>query len=78
MSLKDDCRDNAPTESFFGTLKNQYLHRPKFKTRAKARKVMFEYIEVFYYRIRRQVKLNNQIPADLAKDCMENLAQNAA
>ena len=78
MSLKGDCRDNAPRENFFGTLKNQCLHRPKFKTRAEARKVTFEYIEVFYYRNRRQVKLNNQIPADFAKDCMEKLAQNAA
>ena len=62
----------------FWHIENQCLHRPKFKTRAEARKVMFEYIEVFYYRIRRQVKLNNQIRDDFAKDCMEKLAQNVA
>ena len=65
-------------ESFFGALKNECLHHHKFKTRAEAKKVTFEYIEVSYNRIRRHAKLNNQIPADFAKACMEKLAQNAA
>ena len=78
MSRKGDCWDNAPMESFFGTLKNECLHHYKFKTRAEARKVTFEYIEVFYNRIRRHAKLNNQIPAEFAKACMEELTKNAA
>ena len=61
MSRKGDCWDNAPMESFFGTLKNECLHHYKFKIRAEARKVTFEYIEVFYNRIRRHAKLRNQI-----------------
>ena len=65
-------------ESFFGTLKNECLHHYKFKTRAKARAVTFEYIEVFYNRIRRHAKLKNQTPADFAKLCIEKIERNAA
>ena len=78
MSRKGDCWDNAPIESFFVTLKDECLHHYKFKTRDEARKVTFEYIEVFYNRIRRHAKYNNQILADFAKTCMEKLARNAA
>ena len=62
---------NAPMESLFGTVKTECLHHYKFKNRAEAKRVMFEYIEVFYNRIRRHAKINNQIPADFAKTCME-------
>ena len=78
MSRKGDCWDNAPMERFFGTLKTECLHHYKFRTRAEAKRVTFEYIEVFYNRIRRHAKINNQIPADFAKTCMEKLEKNAA
>ena len=65
-------------ESFFGLLKTEYLHHYKFKTRAEANRVMFEYIKVFYNRIRRHAKIDNQIPADFAKTCKEKLEKNAA
>ncbi len=65
-------------ESFFGTLKTECLPHYKFKTRAEAKRVTFEYIEVFYNRIRRDTKINHQIPADFAKTCMEKLEKNAA
>lgn len=66
MSRKGNCWDNAPMESFFGTLKTESLHHYRFKTRVNARRVIFEYIEVFYNRIRRHAKINNQSPADFA------------
>jgi transposase InsO family protein len=31
-----------------------------------AKRIIFEYIEVFYNRIRRHAKIGNQIPADFA------------
>jgi putative transposase len=52
MSRKGNCWDNAVSESFFHTLKTELTHHCKFKTRAEARHVVFEYIEVFYNRIR--------------------------
>ena len=70
MSNKGDCWDNAPMESFFGTLKTECLHHYRFKTRDEARRMTFEYIEVFYNRIRRHAKLKNQIPAEFARTYM--------
>ena len=78
MRRKGDCWDNAPMESFFGSLKTECLQLHKFKTRAETKCVTFEYIEVFYNRIRRHAKFNNQIPADFAKSCIEKLEKNAA
>lgn len=53
MSRKGDCLDNAPMESFFGSLKTELVHRIRFKTRDEARRAIFEYIEVWYNRRRR-------------------------
>ncbi len=66
MSRKGNCWDNAPMESFFGTLKTESLHHYRFVTREQTRQVVFEYIEVFYNRIRRHAKISNQVPADFA------------
>jgi putative transposase len=52
MSGKGDCYDNALMESFFGTLKNECVDRQSFASRAQARQVLFEYLEVFYHRQR--------------------------
>ena len=52
MSRKGDCWDNAVAESFFHTLKTELTHQCKFKTREEAKHAIFEYIEVFYNRIR--------------------------
>jgi transposase InsO family protein len=52
MSRKGNCWDNAVAESFFHTLKNESIYQYKFKTREEAKNVIFEYIEVFYNRIR--------------------------
>lgn len=49
-------------ESFFGTLKTESLHHYRFATRERARQAVFEYIEVFYNRIRRHTKIVNQAP----------------
>lgn len=78
MSRKGDCWDNAPMESFFGTLKTECLHHYKFKTKDEAKQVTFEYIEVFYNRIRRHAKIKNQIPSVFAQSLLEQPYKNAA
>ena len=65
-------------ESFFDTLKTECLHHYKFKTREEAKRVTFEYIEVFYNRIRRHAKIGNQIPAQLAQAWLAQQHKNAA
>lgn len=52
MSAKGDCWDNAVSESFFGSLKQELVHHERFATRAEANQVIFEYIEIFYNRQR--------------------------
>jgi transposase InsO family protein len=52
MSRKGNCWDNAVAESFFHTLKTELTNHYKFKNQQEAKNVIFEYIEVFYNRIR--------------------------
>ena len=64
MSRKGDCWDNAVAESFFATLKVELVHETVFVTRAQARREVFEYIEVFYNRVRRHSSLGYVSPVD--------------
>jgi putative transposase len=63
MSRKGNCWDNAPMESFFGTLKTELVHHRKYRTRQEAAAEIREYIEVFYNRQRRHASLGNLSPA---------------
>ncbi len=64
MSRRACCYDNAAAESFWHTLKNELIHRRHFQTRAEAQQAIFEYIEVFYNRIRRHTSIGNVSPVD--------------
>jgi putative transposase len=48
MSRKGSCYDNAPTESFFASLKRELVYRTSFATRQQARAALFEWIAVWY------------------------------
>ena len=67
MSRKGNCWDNAPMESWFASLKKEQVHLQHFKTRAQARSNIFDYIEVFYNKVRRHSKINNMSPADFER-----------
>ena len=64
MSGKGNCYDNAVTESFFHTLKTELVYFEKYRTRTEARQSIFEYIEIFYNRIRRHSYLGYVSPVD--------------
>lgn len=64
MSRKGNCWDNAPSESFFHTLKTELTHHEDFKTREEAKQVIFEYIEVFYNRERLHSSNDYMSPVD--------------
>jgi putative transposase len=64
MSRKGDCWDNAPVESFFGSLKQELIFHRKYPTRFHARLSIFEYIERFYNRRRLHSTLGYKSPAD--------------
>jgi putative transposase len=50
--------------SFFRTLKTELTHHEDFKTRAEAKQVIFEYIEVFYKRERLHSNNDYMSPVD--------------
>ena len=57
MSRKGNCFDNAPMESFWGTLKQELVHHRRYRNRQEAIQDITEYIEIFYNRQRRQARL---------------------
>ena len=73
MSRKGNCYDNAPMESFWGTLKNELTHHKKYKSREEAIKDIKEYIEIFYNRQRIQEKLGYLSPAQYEKQYYQRL-----
>lgn len=67
MSRKGDCYDNACMESFFHTLKVEHVNRQRYWTRSQARQSIFEYIEVFYNRVRLHSTLGYVSPYNYEK-----------
>ena len=63
FSRRGNCWDNAPMESFFASLKKELVYRESFATRAAAERAIFEYVEVFYNRVRLHSKLGYVAPA---------------
>lgn len=72
MSRKGNCRDNAPAESFFNSLKNERVHGTRYATRDEAIAGLFDYIEVFYNRSRRHSTLGYPSPVQFLQDWITN------
>lgn len=68
MSRKGNCWDNAPTESWFGSFKNERVHGERFETRDEVIVMAFEYIEVFYNRKRLHSTLGYKSPVQFMSD----------
>ena len=62
MSSTGNCYDNAMAESFFATLKKGHVFREPFRTKEEARRKLFEYLEIFYNRVRRHSSLGYKSP----------------
>ena len=71
MSRKGNCYDNAPIESFWGTLKRELVHHRNYRTRQEAIQDITEYIEIFYNRQRKQKRLGYLSPAVYEKQFYE-------
>jgi transposase InsO family protein len=63
MSGTGNCFDNAPMESFWGTLKQELVHHRHYRNRREAMEDITEYIEIFYNRQRLQARLGYLSPA---------------
>ena len=60
-------RDKALMESFWGTLKKECVGQSIFPSRKEAKIAIFDYIEVFYNRKRRNSALGYMSPVDFEK-----------
>lgn len=71
MSRKGTCYDNAPMESFWGTLKSEIVYHSRYTSRREAMQEITEYIEIFYNRQRRQERLGYLSPASYEQQFYE-------
>ncbi len=74
MSRKGNCWDNAAMESFFGSLKEECVGNTIYPSHEQARRALFEYLEIYYNRIRRHSTLGYVSPLvyeQLAKEAAE-------
>jgi len=63
MSRKGDCWDNAPMESFYGSMKTECTHHRHYHSRSEAKRDVSYYIEIFYNSERRHSTLGYRSPA---------------
>lgn len=62
MSRKGNCWDNAVAESFFHSIKTELIYTERYATRGIAKQSIFQYIEVYYNRIRRHSAIGSKAP----------------
>jgi len=62
MSSTGNCYDNAAMESFFHSLKTEWVDHYKYETRNAAKASIFDYIEIFYNRQRRHSHAKRMAP----------------
>jgi len=74
MSGKGNCFDNAVAESFFSTLKKDLVYGRTYETKREAVSSVFEYLEVFYNRIRRHSSIGNLSPAQFEAMLLQKAA----
>jgi putative transposase len=60
--------DNAMAESFFATLKLELMDDKLFEDREAARSAVFEYVELFYNRVRMHSALGYRSPMQAERD----------
>ncbi|OUS27715.1 transposase [Gammaproteobacteria bacterium 45_16_T64] len=69
MSRKGNCWDNAPMESFFSRFKVELIYAEQYQSIDEAKSGIFEYIEIFYNRLRRHSAIGYVSPAEFERLC---------
>jgi transposase InsO family protein len=67
MSRKGECQDNACAETFFHSMKVEWIYGEPLKSRYRMRKEVREYIEVFYNRQRLHSNNGYLSPSDFER-----------
>lgn len=68
MSRKGNCWDDAPTESWFNSFKNERVPGLRYATRVAMTAASLEYIEVFYSRPQRHLTLGYRSPMQFLEE----------
>jgi transposase InsO family protein len=77
MSRKGNCWDNAVAESFFATFKKQTVFGKPIGTRQEVRQQVFEFIEIYYNRVRRHSANDWVTPVEFERLYHQNLETTA-
>lgn len=67
MSRKGNCYDNAYVESWFASLKKEWIYKSDYSTEDELRALVFEYIETWYNKERRHSSLGYLSPREYKK-----------
>lgn len=62
MSRRGNCYDNSYVESWFGSLKKEWIYRNQYSTERELKSLVFEYIEIWYNKKRRHSSLDYCTP----------------
>ena len=65
--------DNAVAESFFGTLKNEWLHHERVMDAATTKNLTIEFIESYYNRYRPHEAVGDRVPAELMQEFFDRM-----
>ena len=68
MSRKGNCWDNAVAESFFKSLKVEWVYKHKYNYRSEAELSVFQWIETWYNRRRIHSTLGNKSKMQFEKE----------
>jgi putative transposase len=71
MSRKGNCWDNAVAESFFHSMKTELVYTERYLTREIAKQSIFQYIEVYYNRVRRHSAIGSTAPEVFENQCKD-------
>jgi putative transposase len=71
MSRRGNCYDNAPMESFFSSMKGEYLEHQRFATHKAARAAVFAYVETFYNPLRLHSSIGYRPPNEFESMLMK-------
>ena len=78
MGRVGSCFDNAVAEATFSTIKVEYVHRRRFRTRTEARLKIATWITDFYNQRRRHSVCDGQSPIDYEQSMARALEDQAA
>ena len=70
MSRRANPYDNAWTESFIGTLKNEMPNSCRFESEPDARSATFEYIECYYNTLRKHSSISYKTPLQYERELL--------